>query len=60
MATALNPYIGYEKAAEIAKEAFKTGKTVREVCLEQNIMPPEQLAEVLDPMNMTKPQERGV
>jgi fumarate hydratase class II len=55
MATALNPYIGYEKAAAIAKEAFKTGKTVREVCLEQNILPPEQLAEILDPMKMTKP-----
>jgi fumarate hydratase class II len=53
MATALNPYIGYEKAAEVAKEAFKTGKTVREVCLEWNILPPEQLAEVLDPMSMT-------
>jgi fumarate hydratase class II len=55
MATALNPYIGYEKAAAIAKEAFQTGKTVREICLEQNILPPEQLAEVLDPMKMAKP-----
>ncbi|MDR0328323.1 MAG: class II fumarate hydratase [Planctomycetaceae bacterium] len=55
MATALNPHIGYEKAAEVAKEAFKTGKTVREVCLEWNIMPPEQLAEVLDPWKMIKP-----
>jgi fumarate hydratase class II len=53
MATALNPYIGYEKAAAIAKEAFKTGKTVREVCLEQNIFPPDKLAEILDPMKMT-------
>jgi fumarate hydratase class II len=57
LATALNPHIGYEKAAEIAKEAFKTGKTVREVCLEWNIMPPEQLAEVLDPWKMIKPTE---
>ena len=57
MATALNPHIGYEKAAEIAKEAFKTGKTVREVCLEWNIMPPEQLAKVLDPWKMIKPTE---
>ncbi|GHT12772.1 fumarate hydratase class II [Planctomycetales bacterium] len=52
MATALNPYIGYEKAAAIAKEAFKTGKTVREVCLEQNILPPDKLAEVLDAKTM--------
>jgi fumarate hydratase class II len=57
LATALNPYIGYEKAAEVAKEAFKTGKTVREVCLNWNVLPPEQLAEVLDPMRMTKSHE---
>jgi fumarate hydratase class II len=57
MATALNPYIGYERAAEIAKEAFKTGKTVREVCLDWNVLPPEQLAEVLDPWKMIKPTE---
>ena len=56
MATALNPYIGYEKAAEIAKEAFKTDKTVREVCLEWNVLPPEQLAEVLDPWKMIAPR----
>ena len=57
MATALNPFIGYERAAAIAKEAFKTGKTVREICLEQNILPPEVLAKVLDPQRMTKPLE---
>jgi fumarate hydratase class II len=45
----------YEKATEFAKEALKTGKTIREVCLEWNIILPEQLAEVLDPMRMTKP-----
>jgi fumarate hydratase class II len=55
MATALNPHIGYEKAAEIAKEAFKTGKTIREICLEQNILPPDKLAEILDPMKMIQP-----
>jgi fumarate hydratase class II len=55
MATALNPYIGYEKAAEIAKEAFETGKTIRELCTEKNVLSPEQLAEVLDPMRMAKP-----
>ena len=57
MATALNPHIGYEKAAEVAKEAFKTGKTVREVCLEWNVLPPEQLDDVLDPWKMIKPSE---
>lgn len=57
MVTSLNPYIGYEKASELAKLAFKTGKTIRELCLEQKILPEETLNEALDPMSMTKPQE---
>ena len=56
MVTALNPYIGYDKAAEIAKEAYRTGKSLRDVILEKNIMPAEKLDEVLDPYGMT---ERG-
>jgi len=55
MVTSLNPYIGYEQAAALAKEAFKTGKTIRELCLEQNILPAETLEEALDPMSMTEP-----
>jgi fumarate hydratase class II len=55
MVTSLNPYIGYEKAAALAKEAFKTGKTIRELCLEQNILPSETLAAALDPWSMTEP-----
>ena len=39
MVTSLNPHIGYEKAAALAKEAFKTGKTIRELCREQGILP---------------------
>jgi len=56
MVTSLNPHIGYEKAAALAKEAFKTGKTIRELCTEQNILPPDVLNEALDPMSMTEPQ----
>jgi fumarate hydratase, class II len=56
MVTSLNPHIGYEKAAALAKEAFKTGKTIRELCTEQNILPPDVLNEALDPMKMTEPQ----
>ncbi|GAB5444283.1 MAG: class II fumarate hydratase [Fuerstiella sp.] len=56
MVTSLNPHIGYEKAAALAKEAFKTGKTIRELCTEQNILPPDVLEEALDPMSMTEPQ----
>ncbi len=56
MCTSLNPHIGYERAAALAKEAFKTGKTIRELCLEQNILPKEVLDEALDPMKMTRPR----
>lgn len=56
MCTSLNPHIGYEKAAALAKQAFKTGKTIRELCLEQNVLPEEVLNEALDPMSMTEPQ----
>ncbi len=57
MITSLNPYIGYEKAAKLAKEAFASGKTIRELCIEQKILPEETLNEALDPMRMTEPQE---
>ena len=56
MVTSLNPLLGYERAAAIAKEAFKTGKTVRQLCEEQKLLPPEVLKEALDPMRMTEPQ----
>jgi fumarate hydratase class II len=55
LATGLNPYIGYEKAAALAKEAFKTGKTIRQLCREQKVLPENQLDEALDPWRMTKP-----
>jgi fumarate hydratase class II len=55
MVTSLNPHIGYERASQIAKEAFKTGKTIRELCREQNVLPEETLADALDPFSMTEP-----
>ena len=55
MVTSLNPFIGYERAAALAKEAFKTGKTIRELCLEKEVLPPDVLAQALDPMKMTRP-----
>ncbi len=57
MVTSLNPLIGYEKAAALAKEAFKTGKTIRDLCTEQNILPEEELNKALDPWRMTEPHE---
>jgi len=55
MCTALAPEIGYDAAAAIAKESYKTGKTVREIALERKILSPERLNEILDPMRMTMP-----
>ena len=57
MVTSLNPLIGYEKAAELAKEAFKTGKTIRELCREKGILSEEQLSEALDAFRMTEPHD---
>lgn len=56
MVTSLNPHIGYEKAASIAKRAFKEGKTIRELCREEGLLPEHTLNEALDPMSMTEPQ----
>jgi len=56
MCTSLNPHIGYEKAAKLAKQAFETGETIRELCIRENILPEETLTEALDPMRMTEPQ----
>jgi len=56
MVTSLNPYIGYEKASKLTKEAFASGKTIRELCLEQKILDPDVLQKALDPFSMTEPQ----
>ena len=53
MCTALAPVIGYEKAAAIAKGAYTTGKTVREVATEEKVLSEAQLKELLDPLKMT-------
>ncbi|MEX1000058.1 MAG: class II fumarate hydratase [Thermodesulfobacteriota bacterium] len=55
MCTSLAPVIGYDSAAKIAKEAYETGKTIREVALEKKVLPAEKLNELLDPWSMTEP-----
>ena len=55
MVTALNPRIGYDRAAEVAHEAFESRKTVRQVLLERKLIPEEELDRVLDPLSMTRP-----
>jgi len=55
MCTSLAPVIGYDAAAGLAKDAFATGKTVREVALEKGVLPEDELTRLLDPMSMTRP-----
>ena len=55
MVTSLAPIIGYDAAAKIAKESIETGKTVRELCIEAEVLPPDKLAAALDPAKMTAP-----
>ena len=59
MVTSLAPIIGYDRAAQIAKESAKSGRTVREICEEQRVLPHDQLAAALDPIEMTKPGGEG-
>ena len=47
LATGLVPVIGYDRAAEVAKKAYATGKTVRQVAIEDNVLPEEQIARLL-------------
>jgi fumarate hydratase class II len=54
MVTSLVPRIGYDAAAEIAKESVRTGRTVREICREKKVLPEAELAEALDPWSMTE------
>ena len=55
IATALNPYIGYDKASEVAKEAARDGLSVREVVEKHELLPPDDLDKVLDVRGMTEP-----
>ena len=54
--TALNPYIGYANATDVAAEAFRSDRGVAEIVLKRGLMSAEQLAEVLQPEILTKPQ----
>src|ERR1700759_1374315 len=56
LATALNPYIGYAKAAEIVKESVATGKSIIEIARERKQLTEKEIAEILDPVRMTEPQ----
>jgi aspartate ammonia-lyase len=56
VATALNPYIGYAKAAEIVKESVATGRSIIDIARDKKLLTEQEIAEILDPINMTEPQ----
>jgi len=55
LATALNPYIGYAKAAEIAKEAVASGRSIIDIAREKKLLSEKEINEILDPVRMTEP-----
>ena len=56
LATALNPYIGYAKAAEVAKESVATGRSIIDIVREKKLLTEAQIKEILDPARMTEPR----
>jgi fumarate hydratase class II len=59
IATALNLYVGYDRATEVAKKAAREGRSVRDVVLEMGLLPVNQVDEALDVRSMTEPGLRG-
>ena len=57
--TALCPHVGYEKAADIAKKAIRTGAPVRSLILQEHLLDEKKLDEILDPVTMTEPGISG-
>ncbi|MDF2878649.1 MAG: ansB2, partial [Clostridia bacterium] len=53
--TALCPYIGYQKAADVAKTSLKTGVSIKELILSENLLNKTQLEHILNPYAMTQP-----
>jgi aspartate ammonia-lyase len=56
LATALNPYIGYARAAEIVKESVATGQSIIAIARAKKLLSDDEIAEILDPQRMTEPQ----
>ncbi|MER3437869.1 MAG: aspartate ammonia-lyase, partial [Chloroflexota bacterium] len=59
MVTALNPIIGYDAAAKIAKRAYAEGRRVKDVAAEMTKLSPEELDRLLDPRALTEPGIKG-
>jgi aspartate ammonia-lyase len=58
--TPLVPYVGYEEASKLAKEAMTSNKTIQELIADKGILTPEQIRIILSPQNMTEPAFRLV
>ncbi len=58
--TAINPHVGYETAAKLAKEAYSTGESIRDLCLKYDVLSEEQLDQILNPYAMTRPGIAGM
>ncbi len=58
IAAALNPHIGYRKAAECVKESVKTGKTLRQIVLKKGLLGAKELDRILSPENLTQPKAK--
>ncbi|MFM8784879.1 MAG: lyase family protein [Phycisphaerales bacterium] len=59
MVTSLAPVIGYDRAAQAAKDAYKSGETIREHVLRHKLVEPKQLDRLLNPADMTRPGGKG-
>jgi aspartate ammonia-lyase len=57
LATALNPYIGYAKAAELVKESVASGESIVELARKKQLLSEEQIRDILDPGKMTEPRK---
>jgi fumarate hydratase class II len=57
LATGLTPYIGYEEASRLAKKAFNEGKTIRELALEEKLLPEEELEKALNTSRMVRERD---
>ena len=57
LVTSFAPVIGYDKATALAKEAFQSGKTIRELAREKKILPDAEIDKILDPRKMLQPTE---
>ena len=57
--TAINPHVGYETASKLAREAYTSSQSIRELCIKYDVLTEEQLDKILDPYAMTRPGIAG-